>query len=106
MTTTSKNLTNTKDIANISKDLALEYYNMASMVSMTVETIPEEMDSVVLGKLYPLYEKVKEKDKDLARFLMGMLYCFKDESSVGVTLTIMAYLGLESVHDKEKVNGK
>lgn len=99
MTTTSKDLANTKN-------LALEYYNMASMVSMTVEGIPEEMDSVVLGKLYPLYERVKEKDKDLARFLMGMLYCFKDEGSVGVTLTTMAYLGLESVYDKEKANGK
>lgn len=82
---------------NAVSDLTIEYYNMASKVSMIVEGIPEEMDSVVLKSLKPLYDKAKEKDKDLARFLMGMLYCFRSVDATGAVLTIMAYLGIESL---------
>ena len=78
-------------------DIILGYYDMASKVSMIVEGIPEEMDSTVLKSLSPLYDKVKEKDKDLARFLMGMLYSFRSVDATGAILTVMAYLGIESV---------
>lgn len=77
--------------------IILRFYNLASTISMEIENIPEEMDSIILGDFNPLYEKAKEKDKDLARFLMGILYAVKSKDAATTALAVMAYLGLEMV---------
>ena len=53
------------------------------------------MDSVVLGEYYGMYEKIN--DKDLARFLMGVMY--SDSKSTPYILMVMKYL-------EEKSNGR
>ena len=64
-------------------------------IKLAVEGIPVKMDSVVLGEYYGMYEKIN--DKDLARFLMGVMY--SDSKSTPYILMVMKYL-------EEKSNGR
>ena len=60
------------------------YYKLATMIKMDAESIPEDMIKNMLGEHYCIYEKAKEKNEDLSKFLLGMF------------LT-MAYRGLDEV---------
>ena len=74
------------------------YYKLATMVKMDAEGIPEDMIKNMLGEHYCIYEKAKEKDEDLSKFLLGMFFVFGCvKESVATSLLVMAYLGLEEV---------
>lgn len=65
---------------------------------MDAESIPEDMIKNMLGEHYCIYEKAKEKDEDLSKFLLGMFFVFGCvKESVATSLLVMAYLGLEKV---------
>lgn len=92
------NLDEYRDV--LSNKLMSEVYDMAVMVMMEIENLPEEFESIVSSNIKPLYEKAKAKDKDLAKFLLGLVYIFTitgNSDSFAVPLTIMAYLGIDSV---------
>lgn len=74
------------------------YYKLATMVKMDAESIPEDVIKNMLGEHYCIYEKAKEKDEDLSKFLVGMFFVFGGiKESVATSLLTMAYLGLEEV---------
>ena len=77
-----------KDVFKIVDDLTKK-------VSMIAESIPEEMDEVVMGDLAPVYNKVKKKDKELARFCMGIIYSMQSQDVFTSLSLVMAYLGKE-----------
>ena len=74
------------------------YYKLAAMIKMDAEGIPEDMIKNMLGEHYCIYEKAKEKNDDLSKFLLGMLFVFGGiKERVPTILLTMAYLGLEEV---------
>lgn len=74
------------------------YYKLATMIKMDAESIPEDMIKNMLGEHYYIYEKAKEKNEDLSKFLLGMFFVFGGiKESVATSLLVMAYLGLEEV---------
>ena len=74
------------------------YYKLAAMIKMDAEGIPEDMIKNMLGEHYCIYEKAKEKNDDLSKFLLGMFFVFGGiKERVPTILLMMAYLGLEEV---------
>ena len=74
------------------------YYKLAAMIKMDAEGIPEDMIKNMLGEHYCIYEKAKEKNDDLSKFLLGMFFVFGSiKERVPTILLTMAYLGLEEV---------
>ena len=74
------------------------YYKLAAMIKMDAEGIPEDMIKNILGEHYCIYEKAKEKNDDLSKFLLGMFFVFGGiKERVPTILLTMAYLGLEEV---------
>ena len=74
------------------------YDKLATMVKMDAEGIPEDMIKKMLGEHYCIYEKAKEKNDDLSKFLLGMFFVFGSiKETVPTILLTMAYLGLEEV---------
>lgn len=74
------------------------YYKLAAMIKMDAEGIPEDMIKNMLGEHYCIYEKAKEKNDDLSKFLLGMFFVFGNiKERVPTILLTMAYLGLEEV---------
>ena len=74
------------------------YYKLAAMIKMDAEGIPEEMIKNMLGEHYCIYEKAKEKNDDLSKFLLGVFFVFGGiKERVPTILLTMAYLGLEEV---------
>lgn len=74
------------------------YYKLAAMIKMDAEGIPEDMIKNMLGEHYCIYEKAKEKNDDLSKFLLGMFFVFGGiKERVPAILLTMAYLGLEEV---------
>ena len=74
------------------------YYKLATMIKMDAESIPEDIIKNMLGEHYCIYEKAKEKNKDLSKFLLGMFFVFGGiKKKKKKSLLTMAYLGLEEV---------
>ena len=74
------------------------YYKLAAMIKMDAEGIPEDMIKNMLGEHYCIYEKAKEKNDDLSKFLLGLFFVFGGiKERVPTILLTMAYLGLEEV---------
>ena len=82
----------------IMDDKINNYYKLATMIKMDAESIPEDMIKNMFGEHYCIYEKAKEKNEDLSKFLVGMFFVFGGiKESVATSLITMAYLGLEEV---------
>ena len=74
------------------------YYKLAAMIKMDAEGIPEDMIKNMLGEHYCIYEKAKEKNDDLSKCLLGMVFVVGGiKERVPTILLTMAYLGLEEV---------
>ena len=91
------NLDEYRDV--LSNKLMSETYDMALRVIMEIESLPNEFEDVASSSIRPMYEKAKKKDKNLAKFLLGLIYIFAigNPDFLSVPLTIMAYLGIDSV---------
>lgn len=91
------NLDEYRDV--LSNKLMSETYDMALRVIMEIENLPKEFEDIASSNIKPMYEKAKKKDKNLAKFLLGLIYIFTigNPDFLSVPLTIMAYLGIDSV---------
>mgnify|MGYP003516848341 CR=1 FL=1 len=91
------NLDEYRDV--LSNKLMSETYDMALRVIMEIENLPKEFAMKSLEKATADYEKAKAKDKDLAKFLLGLIYIFTlgNSKSFAVPMVVMAYLGIDSV---------
>ena len=68
------NLDEYRDV--LSNKLMSEMYDMALRVIMEIENLPKEFEDVASSSIRPMYEKAKKKDKNLAKFLLGLIYIF------------------------------
>ena len=91
------NLDKYRDV--LSNKLMSETYDMALRVIMEIENLPKEFEDIVSSNIKPMYEKAKKKDKNLAKFLVGLIYIFTlgNSKSFAVPMVVMAYLGIDSV---------
>ena len=91
------NLDEYRDV--LSNKLMSEMYDIALRVIMEIENLPKEFEDIASSNIKPMYEKAKKKDKNLAKFLLGLIYIFTlgNSKSFAVPMVVMAYLGIDSV---------